>query len=476
MMLTITVTLLNGTFRADSDDVSLTGLEPRGEWPPSPARLFSALVAADGTGERCRVTDGSELRKIEAAEPPEIHADPKVLRSPLRERYVVVDGKASGTVHDYPARVARPVRPGVRIAPFTPCVTYLWPDLSLSERSMDALAVRAARIGYLGCADSPVQVRVGSSVEDVSPETRWVPDRTGETDLPSPYVGFLDVLDDAYERFISGELIRRAWLRSQRVRYRSPDQASADEPERPAIVWLRLDPPVSGRRVVAVTETLRAAVLEGYSLHAARSSDGVPSVIHGHGFKGNSYQHASWLALPDVGFRHSRGRIHGVAVWLPPGTKRQVVEEVRSVVWRVHELVKPGHFRSRVYPFAGEHRPFAANPKRWERASTSWVTAFPVVHERWQKGGPDLTEVASWCRHAGLPHPVAFRSTPVPLAPGAISLMPHETRRSGRETRPFSHLEVTFEKAVRGPVMLGRARQFGLGLMIPSNVIPQLEG
>jgi CRISPR-associated protein Csb2 len=46
-MLAITVTLLHGTIRAGSpDDTILAGGEPTGEWPPSPARLFSALVAA----------------------------------------------------------------------------------------------------------------------------------------------------------------------------------------------------------------------------------------------------------------------------------------------------------------------------------------------------------------------------------------------------------------------------------------------
>lgn len=470
MMLTISVRFLHGTFRADIDDVSLTGQESRGEWPPSPARLFSALVAADGTGEQCRVTDGSELREIEAAEPPEIYADPKVLRSRIRERYVVLDKTSSGTVQSYPLRQSVLVRPGTRIAPLTPHVTYVWPDLSPDERAVNALAARAARVGYLGCADSPVQVGVAASADHVDPGTRWAPDNVGEIDLPTPYVGTLDVLDDAYARFTSGESIRRAWLPSRRVRYRSPAQPQADkEAERPAIVWLRLESPVPGRKVLAVTETLRAAVLEKYERHVAGSPDRVPRMLHGHGFDGLGYQHACWLALPDVGFPHSRGRIHGVAVWLPPGSDTQVVEGVRAVVGRIHELVKPGHFRSPVRRFAGEKRPYAANPERWERSSRRWVTAFPVVHERWQKGGPDLSEVARWCEHASLPAPIGFRSFPVPLAVGAVSLMPNETRRNARESRPFSHVEVKFAEPVKGPVMLGRARQFGLGLMIPAD-------
>jgi len=75
-MLAISVDLLHGTFRgASADDTALTGAgNDSGEWPPSPARLFAALVAADGTGPRQRVTDGSELLALEKAPPPSILA------------------------------------------------------------------------------------------------------------------------------------------------------------------------------------------------------------------------------------------------------------------------------------------------------------------------------------------------------------------------------------------------------------------
>ena len=61
-MLTVTVRLLHGTIRAGTpDDTVLAGGDPVGEWPPSPARLYSALVAADRTGPRCTGTTGEEL-------------------------------------------------------------------------------------------------------------------------------------------------------------------------------------------------------------------------------------------------------------------------------------------------------------------------------------------------------------------------------------------------------------------------------
>ncbi|MEZ5257494.1 MAG: hypothetical protein R2705_11545 [Ilumatobacteraceae bacterium] len=67
-------------------------------------RLFSALVAADGTGERCRVTSGEELVALEEARPPMIYAagPPDVVHHVLEERFVVEAGvHQSGTHQEY---------------------------------------------------------------------------------------------------------------------------------------------------------------------------------------------------------------------------------------------------------------------------------------------------------------------------------------------------------------------------------------
>ncbi len=55
-MLAVSVEFLHGTFRGDPDGTANTGRLTWGEWPPAPFRLFAALVAADGTRERCTVT------------------------------------------------------------------------------------------------------------------------------------------------------------------------------------------------------------------------------------------------------------------------------------------------------------------------------------------------------------------------------------------------------------------------------------
>lgn len=482
-MLAISAELLLGTIRATGfEDTSITGengesngARATGEWPPSPARLFSALVAGGGTRVRQPLTDGRELRLLERAAPPRILASQgnDVLRSGLRERYVVVDKahidnktRKTGSVQEYVARTATAVRPGTRLAPASATVTYVWDDVAVDDEVLRALSLRAARVGYLGCSDSPVKLSVATV--PVEGESWWVPGNKGTTVLPVPYEGFLDNLDDAFESFQRGEPQRRAWVPNRYARY-SPPGDEEDEDAKSTVIWLRFDQPVSGRRLLAVTESLRAAVLERYTLDVAGAPERVPNVLTGHGFSGKGYHHAHFLALPSVGYPYARGALHGAAVVLPAGTPAEVVEGVRACLWRVHELARPGAFKTRVRLYGGEDRPLTATPGRWTKPSRRWVSATPVVHERFERHGPTVSEVARWCDHAGVAaRPVSCRTSTVPIGAGALSLSPAEVYRANKERRPYSHLEVVFDRPVAGPLLLGAARQFGFGLMYPA--------
>jgi CRISPR-associated protein Csb2 len=471
-MLTVNVTLLQGTIRATSpDDLALTGDLDPGDWPPSPARLVAALVAGDGTRDRCRVTTGAELALFERARPPRIHASPRsqVLGSPLRERFVVANEQSQGTVQEYPARTAVLVRPGTRLCPLDPRLAYVWEDLDPGEEEFRALSARAARVGYLGCADSPVQVTLSRGFDPShAPATVWEPDPDGGHDLPVPFPGFVEVLDRAFDEWTLRRA-RRTWFRTERVRYRAPDQPRPARSEAAwvATIWLRFEESLPGRAALRTAEALKAAVLDLYQRHVAGAGE-VPAPLHGHGLEGRGYQLAQWLTLPEVGHAYARGRLHGAAIMLPAGIEPGVVEGVRHAAWRLRELAVPGLRPVRVALHGGEARPWSANPNRWRRRARRWVAALPVVHERRRRGGPTLDDLAAWCEHAGFPRPVWARSSPVPLLEGSPALRPSEVFRDRVGVRrPYSYLELAFAEPVAGPVVLGRARQYGMGLMAP---------
>ena len=476
MTLAIDVEFLHGTFRADPDGLAHTGRMTRGEWPPSPSRVFAALIAADGTGARCRVTDGAELEFLEGLAPPVIHADPSALHQKLRTRYVVRQhGKAESSTHqEYVARAGVPVHPGVRVSPQSPHVTYVY-EAEVPQRTLEALRRRAARVGYLGAADSPVRVRVSTQEFDgLTRKDGFLPDPHGDVWISVPRAGDLRVWDSLYdawcERGVDVGRQHYPALRYQ-VPYRSPGGASEGLERGSVVAWLRLQSSISGRRVAAVTSQFKKAVLAQYQ----RIHGEPPAVLHGHSADRSGYDLARYLALPDVGFRHSRGRIHGLALWLPPGTDPFVEQRARDAARSLPRLVGGG-LNVAVRPWDGERRPVAATPTRWTHDSDRWATAFPAVHER--HGPLTLAEIARWCAHAGLPDPVAFRSDRHPLIHGAVDLAPVEVHLPDRPDRPYSHIELVFGEPISGPVVIGAGRQRGLGLCIPvsgESATPQQE-
>ena len=465
-MLSATVEFLLGTFRADPDGTAHTGRLEQGEWPPSPSRLFAALVAADGTRERCRYTDGSELAVLENAAPPIIEAAPTAHHQELQPRYVVKDeGKrTSKQQQEYVARGAALVRPGVRVAPQRATVRYLW-SVDPDDAHLRSLQLRAARIGYLGCSDSPVRVRVervSNSAESAS-EEMYVPDPVGTVPIGVPEAGRLQLLDAAFDQWVEhGTSVGRSQFPalSTKVNYRPPRSEPVQRVRGQFVASLILRPAVSGRRISAVAAAFKAAVLQR---HEVPDSEIAPE-LHGHGFDGGGYELARFLCLPDVGHAHARGRIHGVALWLPESCDDATVRRARDAVHGISDLYGSG-FRASAEVWNGQSRPKAAAPARWARPARRWATAFPAVHER--HVALTLEEVCRWCDHAGVPRPVAFRASRSPFLSGAISLEPSEVHRQGRPSRPFSHVELRFDEPVAGPVVLGSGRQRGLGLCFP---------
>lgn len=463
-MLAIAVEFLHGTFRGDPDGTAITGRLRRGEWPPSPARLFAALVAADGTQDRCRVTDGSELEWLEQLPPPRIQAGVRCHHQPLETRFVVEhSGSAVKSSHqEYVGRVGTPTRPGVRVALSDPRVVYLWDEVAQPDDALlDALRLRAARVGFLGTSDSPARLSVHTQPPPSACEA-FVPDEDGDAAIRVTRAGDLKILDRLFDAWsVRGASVARIQFPALKheSRYRSPGSpAPVDRGE--VVAWLQLGVPVSGRRITTLVGLFKAAVLSQHErIH------GEPhQILHGHGFRGKGYEIARYLALPNVGYPRSDGRVHGLALWLPPGTDPVLRQKARDAAFAVRRLTGQG-LDVRVERREEETaRPLATNPVRWLEASRTWATASPAIHERRRR--VDLPEVTRWCRHAGLPDPETFRSTRTPLVPGALDLAPVEVNRPGKAALPYSHVEIRFAEPVSGPVVIGSGRQRGFGLCV----------
>ncbi len=472
-MLAVTAEFLLGHLRAASaDDSTLTGT-PSPEWPPSPARLYQAFVASGGTSSQAAEFGGViGLDLLEGRPTVLANSLEDVAVTPQLPRYVVVDERARGTVMNYPARKAQSVRPGAKLAPKNPLVCYVWPHIEPTDAQISALQTRAARLSYLGTADSPVRMTVTRHVPaDAANLPSWAPAEQGDIVMAVAYSGFLQALDGAFDAFSGnsddpGAPRRSAWIPREFATYRSPHQALPSDEPQATTFWLRLDTSLSGRRVLQLTHALRSAILVRAD-EVAGGSEFVPEVLHGHhAAAAAGVEHVRFLALPHVGSMHADGRIFGACVWLPPGTPAQDIALARTAVGRVKRLINAAGIDVAVVGFDGTRAPWASNPARWIGPARKWQSAFPVVYERWPKGELSMHEVSKWCAFAGLPPVVAFRVSRTPFLKGAVTLSPEEIS-GGRHRRPYSHMEIEFAENELGPIALGQGRHFGLGLFAP---------
>jgi len=93
-MLAIAVELLSGRYTATQFND-----RNRPEWPPHPARLFSAMVAAWADNDDPDPAERSALRWLEEQDPPSIHCGERYSRSVVTHFVPVNDPTALTHLH-----------------------------------------------------------------------------------------------------------------------------------------------------------------------------------------------------------------------------------------------------------------------------------------------------------------------------------------------------------------------------------------
>jgi CRISPR-associated protein Csb2 len=463
-VLRLDIQLLTGAFRAAS-----VAARDAPEWPPHPDRVFSALVCA--WAEQGRDPEGgAALRWLEALRPPLLHA------SDARPRDVAPVFVPANDVATLPERRTRRERFFPAMVPDDPVVRFWWeaadPDMA---RHLGALDRIAQAVGHLGHSSSLVAMRFLR--DHATPQPRYVPGAPAAVRLRLPWPGRLDELLAGYE---AGR--KRGWRPEP-----GPATAYRDLQETPT------DPAVSpfGRRwivlcgrdaaspaleaFVPVAEAMRGAVL-------AHADEPVSPVLSGHGAEGAA--HLAILPLANAGFAHSDGRLFGLALVLP-AEHDGLADPVRLALERAvgRFLAAGGELRlGRFGTFRLEHEPAteraSLRPGRYLRTARRFATVTPLVLPRHMKKGRDdpASQIALACRQQGLPEPAEIEAGPHPYLPGtSFAQRRAKEDRAGRGwivraafgTRSLVHARIRFDGPVRGPLLLGAGRHFGLGLMLP---------
>jgi CRISPR-associated protein Csb2 len=469
-MLALRCRLLRETYEAERADAP--GMP---EWPPHWMRLYSALVSVAGEDR----SDDDLLRVLESAAPPEVRASPppQVLET-RRLAFVPTNSTEKPSHSTLPAR-KNATRAWARVAPRRAVVLFVWPQLELAREQRKSLARLCRRIAYLGRTTSPVLVEAVEQNEldelgwTLRPRPQASADRfVAEEAMRVPFRGALAELRRAHEaKHLRGEP-GDPWAIGEWVEYGHalpPDEVPQRQQGplgRRMLVLAIEGRALDGRLAARLTTALRRAV-------RSRAQEDIPA-IHGH-HAGDRPQ-VAFVALPFVGAEHADGHILGLAVMFPRSLERRDAAVVAAALPAEGEVMKLscgalGVLRlRRLAPLDLPRSSWGLRPERWTGPARRWVSAYPIVFDRYLKRRHDPEqELRRTLERSGYPAPVEVELSRHPLLPGALDLTPADTvrRKGGEGFKPYRHALLRFAQPLEGPVVVGSMRHYGLGLCVP---------
>jgi CRISPR-associated protein Csb2 len=194
----------------------------RPEWPPHPARLFSALVAASYQSDLEEA--GLEvLRWLEEQKPPSIACGHASKRTVLIIFVPVNDNTGEAVLPQFRTRRPRTFPCAV---PDDPKIYFIWPDAQPTERQRAWLGRIAENVTYLGSSRSLVRVVLCNA----PPPPNLAPAESGEHALRVVGPGRVDelaILFDLGRRPTPGILQPYAPLSSQQSESHYPTEPAA---------------------------------------------------------------------------------------------------------------------------------------------------------------------------------------------------------------------------------------------------------
>lgn len=434
------------------------------EWPPHPQRLFSALVAA-----YAELDLGAEARAalewLESLPPPSIRADLSPSRRQVAEHFVPVNDEAirseKGKIdfrHPFERR-NRQSRFFPAVVPQDPVITFQW-DQAGETTHQAALRTLVENLTYLGHSASPIRACLrGEAVEPT-----LVPDDEGDCELRTPGPGRLQRLEAVHQQRLTNEAMQPPLGRT--TTYGRPAQPRSVFSTQALVMSFAQGPKLSLDASLPLMQRLRDALL-------ARLNERLPAPLSGHAPDGSPSRdpHLALIPLAFVDARHADGSLKGAALVLPHALDPSERRRLRSVIdepWPLH-LGSLGSISMQLLATKPDDLQALQFTKWYAGSATCWASVTPVVLDRHPKknGATAETIIAESCVRIGLPRPVEVRIGNASVFKGAPPVHAFLGRSSRTTGRPMQHVLVRFAYEVRGPVLLGAGRFFGMGLCRP---------
>jgi CRISPR-associated protein Csb2 len=218
---------------------------------------------------------------------------------------------------------------------------------------------------------------------------------------------------------------------------------------------------------VPITEAVRNALTKYLP-------DGAPGMLTGHNADGTvlTRQHMAIIPLPRVGDTYADGDVLGVGLLLPTDCSDAdygLLIEGLGRWLRAGGHVDIGGIRWVMEVANGDPRR-GLRADRFDGMAATWTSVTPVVCDRHPRRDLTLLDVVgTMCRDVGLPMPESVEAASYGQLIGADDSRRHSLGGRDYLGRQYTrHLRIVWPRKVPGPILLGRGRYFGLGVMLPS--------
>jgi len=464
-------------------------------WPPEPWRILRALVATwhhkvKHEGMHREQTLQQLIASL-AEQLPE-YTLPAASHSHTRHYMPQFAAEKTSLVLDAFAAIAK-----------DDPLTVTWPDVALSSDETALLDDLLAVMGYLGRAESWVEARRidDPPAPNCRPGEDAVDAQTGE--IAGELIALTAPLSTAQYHAVRGRFLvdkkaarkladtlpadllsalsvdtaalrKQGWSRppaAQQANYIRPLHAlrpvrsvqQAAPRAATTIQFLLVGKPLPRLEdALRIGELFRAAVMS--EAKRRLGPDRVPSVLSGHDLpEGNRHGHAFYLPWDSDG----DGRIDRLLVHVPigmDGVQCRIVEGLGRLWSR-----DGGNEWRLVLEGSGQ-----ACGGELTATATRWCSVTPYLHPWHAKKRFSVEDqIRRECRERGLPEPIGLERVPaVPVGPRQRQPIHFHRQRSRRGQRQADTLgslwHMTFPEPVTGPLALGFACHFGMGVFLPS--------
>jgi CRISPR-associated protein Csb2 len=442
------------------------------EWPPSSWRLLRALIATFHRARPSGVTEEQLIRIVDALSAPPSFRLPPATTAHTRHYDV-----ANGSVKFFDTFIV--LNPG-------DATTCVWPEAKLVDGDRTALGVLLFSLGTFGRAESWCEAELLDEDEDREPNSYPLEDGQSLSGLEPVR---LLVPDSTGRSLMDALLIETSAMRKKKqldppgtrwVTYVRDSKAltarGAAPPRRTAskaltnIAHYALDSSVLplAQDALPFAEQVRRALIRN---RIDTSHSEVITGKHADGKPLEGHEHAHYFATDE----DLDGRIDHITIYAPRGFEDADLEALGSL----RTVFRSGNRPEVKMVFTGlggqEMLPevsIFAEARRWRSVTPFSLPRFP------NRGGGkpprprDLPEgqLIRELKNRGLPEPVSIRRIEgyqVEGRPLVRWLEFHATRYNGKSGNGLAGFEIEFAEPVRGPIAVGFACHFGLGLFLP---------